>query len=103
MTPKWKDDDTSESSHNHLFSLIYFAVNYTKLCTIEADLSLAPILTLPKVTGEGSYYSVDLEIVLLFGMTELQAQLAWKENVSCLHMFYIPIDIGLILRAVFRE
>ena len=52
------------------------------LCTIEADLSRAPILTLPKNSGNGVYYSVDFEVILLFGMTELQAQIAWKENVS---------------------
>jgi len=65
VTPKWKDVDTN---------------NYTKLCEIEADLSQACILTLPKVKGEGSFYSVDYDIILLFGMTELQAQLAWTEN-----------------------
>ena len=52
------------------------------LCTIEADLSRAPILTLPKTSGNGIYYSVDFDVILLFGMTELQAQIAWKENVS---------------------
>ena len=36
-------------------------------------------------------------------MTELKAQIAWKENVSGLHMLFNLIDIGLILRVVFRE
>ena len=53
-----------------------------KLCTLEANLSRAPILTLPKTTGEGIFYRVIYDIILLFGMTEFQAQLAWKENVS---------------------
>ena len=48
-------------------------------------------------------YRVDFDIILLFGMTELQAQLAWTENVSGLHMLLNPIDFGLILRVVFRE
>ena len=75
------------------------------LCNIEADLSRAPILTLPKVTGKGDYYSVDCDIILLFGMTELQAQLAWMENVSRLRMLPTgnQTDIGLILYMVFRE
>jgi len=65
-TPKWRDVDTN---------------NYTKLCTIEADLSRAHILTLPKKgKEEGSFYSVNFDIILSFGMTELQAQLAWKEK-----------------------
>ena len=54
------------------------------LCTIEADLSRAPILARPKATGKGSFYLVKYDVILLFGMTELQAQVAWKENVSCL-------------------
>jgi hypothetical protein len=60
------------------------------LCTIEADLSRVPLLPIPKARGKGSFYRVDYEIILLFGMTELKAQLAWKENVSGLHMMCNP-------------
>ncbi|KAF8805120.1 hypothetical protein BYT27DRAFT_7243300 [Phlegmacium glaucopus] len=66
-TPKWKDIDT-----NH----------YTKLCTIEADLSRVPLRPRQKAAGKGNFYRVDYDIVLLFGMTELKAQIAWKENGS---------------------
>ena len=52
------------------------------LCTIEADLSPAPIRTSTKTSGDGIFYYVDFEVILLFGMTELQAQIAWEENVS---------------------
>ena len=98
MTPKWKDIDMSEI-HLTITCLAplmsqCFADNYTKLCTIEADLSRAPVFTRPKSTGEGSFYSVDYDIILLFGMTELQAQMAWNENVSLLQMFN-PTDFGL--------
>ena len=80
------------------------ADNFSELCTIEADLSRVPMLPRSKVTGGGIFYRVEYDIVLLFGMTELKAQLAWKENVSCLHMSFNPTDIGLILRrVVFRE
>ena len=63
------------------------------------------MFTRPKATGEGSFHSVDIEIILLLGKTELQAQLEWKENVSRLqvHMLFNPTDIGLTLRVVFRE
>jgi len=63
-TPKWRDVDTN---------------NYTKLCTIEADLSRLPLLPQTKATG-GVFYRVEYDIVLLFGMTELKAQVAWKEK-----------------------
>ena len=68
------------------------------LCTIEADLSQAPILTQPNATGEGRHYIINIDVILLFGMTELQAQLAWMENVSRLHMLFNPTDFGLMLR-----
>ena len=77
--------------------------NYTKLCTIDADLSGVPMLSLPKATGAGSFYRVDYDIILLFGMTELKAQIAWNENVSDLHISFNPKDIEIILHAVFRE
>jgi hypothetical protein len=69
---------------------LYFADNYTKLCTIEADLSLAAVVTQPK--GEGNFYSVDYAIILLFGMTELKAQVAWTVNVSGL-TYVVPSNI----------
>ena len=57
------------------------------------------MLTRRKAKGKGSFYSVDHDIILLFGMTELKAQVAWKEKVSGLHMFN-PADFELILRDV---
>ena len=32
--------------------------------------------------GGGVYYSLSFEVVLLFGLTEIQAQLRWSEEVS---------------------
>jgi len=29
----------------------------------------------------GIYYSMDVELVIMFGLTEIQAQLAWMEDV----------------------
>jgi hypothetical protein len=65
---------------------LYFSDNYTKLCTIEADLSRVPLLPRPKATGQGNFYRVKYDIILLFGVTELNAQMAWKENVSDFHV-----------------
>jgi hypothetical protein len=61
--------------------------NYTKLCTIEADLSQAVSkVTRLKAKGKGSFYRVYYDIILLFGTTELKAHVAWKVNVSDLHV-----------------
>jgi hypothetical protein len=54
------------------------------------------LLPKPKATGKGSFYRVDYDIILLFGMTELKAQVAWKEKVSAPHMLFNPTDFGLI-------
>jgi hypothetical protein len=61
------------------------------------------MLSQPKATEEGSFYKVKFDIILLFGMTELKAQIAWNENVSGFHLSFTPTDIGLILRVIFRE
>ena len=61
------------------------------------------MLPRPKAGGKGSVYRVDYDIILLLGMTELKAQLAWKEKVSVLRMSFNPTDFRLILRVVFRE
>ena len=57
----------------------------------------------PKIVGKRSLYGVKIDIILLFGTTELKAQVAWMEKVSDLHMWFNPTDFGLILRVVIRE
>jgi len=55
---------------------------YSELCTIEVDLShlwnTSSVQTLPK--GSGVYYKVSYELIMLFGGTEIEAQLCWDEN-----------------------
>ncbi|KAF8814878.1 hypothetical protein BYT27DRAFT_7081226 [Phlegmacium glaucopus] len=56
---------------------------YSELCTIEVDLShlwgTPTIQTIPK--GSGVYYKVAYELVMLFGGTEIEVQVCWKEHV----------------------
>lgn len=52
---------------------------FTRLCTIQADTS--QIARKPKKGTIGDYYTQEFDIVLLCGLTELQAQLRWFENV----------------------
>ena len=65
--------------------------NYTSLCTIEVDLSHLPLPPLSKPSGEGIYYHLDLDVILLFGLTELKAMVAWKESVSPVLVLLHPI------------
>lgn len=52
---------------------------YTPLCTIYADTS--QVSRQVQSGPNGTYYVQNFKIVLLCGMTELQAQLSWTENV----------------------
>lgn len=61
-TPKWKNVDPD---------------NYTQICSIKADLS--HIVT-PQSKVDGKYYHIEFDIILLFGLTELKAQVAWTEK-----------------------
>lgn len=61
---------------------------YSTLCHIEADTS-ALAMKLKAQTRRGSrktYYQMDYDIVLSFGLTELKAQISWKENVGGIFM-----------------
>lgn len=57
-----------------------FTENYMELCTVVGDISHLPQ---PAKEGPtGYYYEVYYDIVLIFGLTELQIMVAWQENVS---------------------
>jgi len=63
------------------WSLIAYLIdNYTENCTITADLTAVPYSTAVNDDG-ATYYRFHYDIIMLFGQTELKAQLAWKENV----------------------
>jgi len=62
--------------------------NYTELCTIEVDLSHLPLPLQPS-SGKGNFYKVKYDIVLLFGLTEFKAAIAWEENVGLLMVHWI--------------
>ena len=54
---------------------------YSTLCTIEVDLSKLGHSLVPHRNKDGvEYYKASYEVVLLFGLTELKAQLCWKDN-----------------------
>jgi len=65
--PQWKDADRE---------------NYSRLCTIEIDLShLEKCAEQYRKTGpDGPYYRLHYKLILMFGLSELKAVFAWKEN-----------------------
>ena len=61
-----------------MFSYSLCVGSFFDLCTVTADTSRVPK---PKIKNpEGSHYEVGFEVALLFGLTELKAQLVWKEG-----------------------
>ena len=54
---------------------------FSTLCRVEADTSLARKERHTRSDGR-VYYTFDYEVVMLFGPTEMSAQIAWKEDVS---------------------
>jgi len=55
---------------------------YFKLCTIDVDLShlwnTSDVLIVG--TGTGLHYEVHYDLIMLFGGTEIEAQICWKEK-----------------------
>ena len=68
--------------------------NYTKLCTIKIDLSRLPLSSRPKYFGKGSFYRLEYDIILLFGLTELKTLVAWKQNVG---LFLVLISLSFFM------
>jgi hypothetical protein len=77
------------------YDLMGSTENYTELCTIEVDLSHLPLLPRSNVSGE-TFYRLSFDTVLLFGLTELEAVVAWKENVR-------PLLVLLIAPILFTQ
>ncbi|KAF8181796.1 hypothetical protein BJ912DRAFT_1145353 [Pholiota molesta] len=82
--PKWKDVDKN---------------NYTTLCSIDVNVSVLPRVRLPKYGAQegGFYYQANFDIVLLFGLTELKAQVAWKEG-GIEKRYALSVGIGCLFR-----
>ncbi|KAI6046251.1 hypothetical protein EDC04DRAFT_2887938 [Pisolithus marmoratus] len=59
--------------------------SFTNRCTVYADTSKAAKNLSQQTTRSGDkFYRIDYEVVLLFGLTELKAQISWMEDVRFL-------------------
>lgn len=64
---------------------------FTKLCTVEADTLTNSESLIPRhsinIFGRRrpeQWFKMAFDVVLSFGLTELKAQIAWKEGVSAI-------------------
>ena len=80
--PSWIDSDPGKYAFFEIQRLIYLflAANFTTLCEMQVDLSEIPKIT--KRNAGKTYYTIEYDLVLVFGLTEFQAQVRWLENVG---------------------
>ena len=58
---------------------------FTALCNVIADTSMiARSLRPQQASGGGGYYRLEFDVILLFGLTELKAQISWNDGVCCI-------------------
>ncbi|KAG1718149.1 hypothetical protein EDB19DRAFT_1651288 [Suillus lakei] len=57
--------------------------SFTKLCEIHADLRKLSRTLRPQIStlDQSEYYEIEYDVIILFGHTELKAQISWKEKV----------------------
>ena len=66
---------------------------FSPLCTVKANMSpMVKALKPQRGAGGVVYYQQNYDIVLLFGLTELRAQMSWMENVRCISTFHLLIS-----------
>ncbi|KAG6332939.1 hypothetical protein ID866_6155 [Astraeus odoratus] len=67
LDPQWTDEEPD---------------SFKELCTIRADVSRAANALCPQTSPDGNtYYQIAFDVIILFGLTELKAQISWMENV----------------------
>ena len=85
--PEWADQDPCKflSIIRHVFFILTssIVVSFFTYCTIHVDLSVATKDLVLKKAGSKIYYQLDYDVIVYFGLTELQAQLCWKAKVRC--------------------
>jgi hypothetical protein len=59
------------------------SASFSTLCTIRADLGKLSRTLRPKkaAADQSNYYQIDYDVIILFGHTELKAQISWEEKV----------------------
>ena len=80
--PEWMD--LEQGSGLHLVNLERHssqAENFAELCTIQADLAAASYVRKRGKSGK-MCYTRNFDVVLLVGLTELQAQIAWIDSAT---------------------
>lgn len=82
--PTWMDLEPGmyqlSARNKALILMCYPLESFSTLCTIHADTSR--VAKQKRQGVNGVYYTQTFDIVLSCGLTEMKAQISWKENVS---------------------
>lgn len=83
-SPRWADTEPGKPLYlltpRILTSIHPWVEMFAQICTVYADTSR--VVKKKKKSPNGPYYVQEYDIVLLCGLTELQAQIRWIENVG---------------------
>ena len=71
-------------------------------CEVSADLASLKRHLKPLWNGGKEYFRFEMDVVILFGLTELQAYIAWKEDVR-FHSLYFYLEAYLMKYKSHRE
>jgi hypothetical protein len=99
--PEWTDTEPGGKNSNQFqnYSRSFMIPEmFATLCTVEADTSqMAKAMQPRRGLGGALFYEQIFSVVLLFGLTELKAQLSWMEDVStCLSLCCSPAYLFLL-------
>lgn len=86
LDPQWMDTEPGKpmaksDQYTSMTSGLQIAARFTTLCNVIGDTStIAHSLRPQRAPGGDDYYCLDFDVVLLFGLTELNAQISWTDD-----------------------
>jgi hypothetical protein len=103
--PQWRDIEPCMTVHCYcrLKLISSNPASFSTLCKIHADLSKLSRTLRPRKSSldRSDYYTIDFEVIMLFGLTELKALVSWKYEVvllsSLIHPVYVVQGVGRFL------
>jgi hypothetical protein len=86
LDPQWMDKEPGKHGDNVATRIadewFQMQAHFTTMCHVIADTStIAHSLRAQRAPGVDDYYSLHFDVILLFGLTELKAQISWNDMV----------------------
>lgn len=86
LDPQWMDKEPGKPGGKVAMHItdewFQMQAHFTTMCHVIADTStIASSLRAQRAPGVGDYYTLHFDVILLFGLTELKAQISWNDMV----------------------